>query len=977
MSLINKNFRVEYIDNVLPTPNVTDITDFIVSLDDFVLQSTGILATAAITLNAEFGSFMTDDGGGTTPIISQFDRIRVTVIGDDGITEQSRIFEVKTDLAQLATSSSHFLPLELEGRERNISGIPFGGFFRSATHFDIVEQSIFAYNAQKGTSQPQLVLDTLNIPNFNPNIWDFTQVDNCYDALLTVLDSLDLPVSAGGGGNRFAFIFEDIDLVPNFLSFRVIIQGTNNIGSIPTLEQNDTHPITKIDKIKQASTGTLVVARGRAKTATQPNNYAKFISLLEFYKAIKQYDTTIVYPEDSFVTFDGVSYQANQEVPINTPPPDVEWTAINVGDFIGILQYSPFTNDKLTPIKNGFANPTGGLATDASPDFDNVIAIPDHNLFINDRSLSDANIGTYRNWVMFRTNTVNQLNLTADQRDYLFDIDGAGSQGFGFYEGFRVLVDPNVGALEAPFDGNDSNGFVFAGSVAVFKARPNRSLFNAIPANFDAAGEWFVVRPVETFDQTAVYDEAKVYEFNVDFVPASRIYPGNDRRRGTAPGTLEWRNISGLFMGNDCFHTPSNIEQVDGLFGDSIENSEPLNDPNGDPYIENSAIKITYGYDQSVHTPEQRDVWFKTNKTVLVGDPLGRFLSGLVSNIYNTFTTPNYTNMGWWYAWPTPYPFNRQGGIIENIGELYGGNLNTLNRHRYFDLFNIQYTTTGQIGWTHSDSADLSEITGVQFLFNFDIITSTGRIPFTGDIPFTYWCIDDQGTRWKSKKISYRHLGETQLIQIEFGDLSPVFSTRTPLGIQNSLENIIVPEIEVNEIFFKDKVMIQGFQCEVPYDEYGRYAPNLIEQIINLGFFDAFTGGSGGPVSFIGIIDAYSFIKTPVAISTSNTLSDQRTIIPQFKDYQNIVNVEQLQRFADSASQVEQFPYEQYTVQQGGINDLELEDSIFLHDEFMINEEDDPGNPNTRLVSIREIHYSVPFRGGLIRKLVLAKVIDV
>lgn len=975
MSLITKNYRVEYIDNVSPTPNVTDITDFIHSLDDFVLQSTGILATAAITLNAEFGSFMTDDGGGTTPIISQFDRIRVTVIGDDGITEQSRIFEVKTDLSQLATRSSHFLPLELEGRERNLSGTPFGGFFRSATHSDIVTQIIFSYQSQKGSRQPELLLTSTDVPDFNPNIWDFTQVDNGYDVQGAVMDSLDLPVSAGGGGNRFALVYDDDPGDINNLFFKILKQGTNNIGSIPTLEQNDAHPITKIDKIKQASTGTIVVARGRAKTGTQPNNYAKFTSLLEFYKAIKQYDATIVYPEDSFVTLDDVTYQANQEVPINTPPPTIQWTAIDVGDFIGILQYAPFTNDKLVPLKNGFANPTGGLATDASTDFDNVIAIPDHNLFINDRSLNDAEIGTYRNWVTFRTNTVNQLNLSAAQREYLFDIDGAGGQGFGFYDGFMVLVDQTVGTLEAPFDGNDSNGLLFAGSVAKFRAKPNGVLFNSIPANFNAAGEWFVVRPVQTFDQTAVYDEAKVYEFNVNFSPTTRIYPGNDRRRGTAPGTLEWRDISGQFMGNDCFHTPSNIEQVDGLFGDSIENSEPLNDPNGNPYIENSAIKITYGYNESTQGQEQRDVWFKMIKAILNFGNLGLFLGNLASNIYDTFTTPKYTNMGWWYAWPTPYPFNRSGGISENIGELYGGDLNFLNRHRYFDLFNIQYTTTGKLGWTHSDSADLSEVTGVQFLFNFDITIGTGRIPFTGDIPFTYWCIDSEGTRWKSKKVFYRHLGETQLIQIEFGDLSPVFSTRTPLGIQNALENIIVPEIEVNEIFFKDKVMIQGFQCEMPYDEYGRYAPNLFEQIIKPTFFDAFFGGSGD-IKFEGTIDAYSFIKTPVAISASNELSDQRTIIPQFEDYQNIVNVEQLQRFADSASQVEQFPYEQYTIEQSGINDLELEDSIFLHDEFLINEEDDPGNPNTRLLTIREIHYSVPFQGGLIRKIVAVKVIN-
>ena len=110
-----------------------------------------------------------------------------------------------------------------------------------------------------------------------------------------------------------------------------------------------------------------------------------------------------------------------------------------------------------------------------------------------------------------------------------------------------------------------------------------------------------------------------------------------------------------------------------------------------------------------------------------------------------------------------------------------------------------------------------------------------------------------------------------------------------------------------------------------------------------------------------------------MAISAATVLSAQRTIIPDFEDFQNILNVEQLQRFADSQAQVEAFPYEQYTVSQGGINDLALEDSVYLHD-LLINESDDTAN--TRLLAIREIHYSGTHAGALIRKVVGAKVID-
>ena len=978
MSVVTKNYKVEFINfnSSYVFQSFVDITDFVVSLDDFVLQSTGKISTAKFTLNGEFGNFITNDNSGVTPKIKQFDLIRITIIGDDGVTEQNKIFEVTTDLAQITTRSSYFLPIEMEGRERNLAGVPFGGFFRSATHNALIAQVVSSYNNQHKTLQPALFESDDNdaVPDFNPNIWDFTQVDNCFDAILVVLASLNLPVSAGGGGNRYALIFEDVysGNTPTLgnLEFRIIKQGSRN-PSVPTLQQNDAHPITKIDKIKHPATGSIVVARGRPKTGTQPQNYSLFLSKLEFYRNIKQWDSSITYPVGSYVTFGRQSvnedapqrWQAMLENTNSTPAVGLAWQLVFVGNFIGNIQYSPWTIMKATPIQNGFANPGGDFSTTTT----DAVAIPDHNLVINDvRGEYPDRIGTYRNWVTFRTNTSVAANLTATEQAYLY-------QGSFFYDGQVVLVDPNVGALGGVFSGSDPNGILFEGSMAIWRATPNSLV---IPGD----GDWFVLREVQDFDQCAVYAEAKVYEWNVFFdkAQAGAVYPGADRRRGGAVPEFEWRDISDVFMGNDCFHNPFSIKNVTGLVASVLADGEPLTNQSAFPsfpYNENSGIEIVFGYNQANETQQQHDVWFNLIKKVITGGSIiTQFLINLIPAVYNTYTTPQYTNMGWWFTWPSPYPFSTVETISEDVGELYGGNFATLNDHRYFDLFNIQYTTTGLEGWTHVDSSDLSEITGVEFLFNFDITISDVRIPFSGDVPFAYWCIDKFGTMWKSPKIMYRHLGETQSVKIEFGDLSPVFRGRTPLGIDNVLENIIVAEVEVNEVFFKDTIIIQGFQCETPYDEFGRYAPNLFEQIIKPVFFDIFVGGSS-EVRFIGVIDAFGFTKTPVAISNTTTLSSERTIIPQFEDYQNILNVEQLQRFADAKNQIDEFQYEQYTIVQGGINDLDLEDSIFLKDPYLIDESDD--GANTRKLAIRELHYSVPADSGLIRKMIGVKVIDV
>lgn len=974
MSIVTKNYIVEFIIN---GTTLTDITDSVISLDDFVLQSTGKLSTAKITLDSGFGSFITNANAGATPLLKQFDRIRIGIIGDDGVTFQFKIFEITTDLSQNALQSSYLLPIELEGRERNLSGVPFGGFFRNETHKDMTTAIRGGYNNQIKTLQPSLLDISPDIPNFNPNIWDFTQVDNCFDALLVVLNQLNLPVSAGGGGNRYALIFEDdynvfpTDINLDFMNMKIIIQGTNNTAV--TLAQNDAHPIIKIDKIQNTSTGTVTIARGRPKTSLQPQNYPLFLSRLEFYRNVKLYDNTIDYPTASNVRLGAnvggwpQRYVALVDTTAGDAPPSASWATIDVGDFVGGIQYSPFTIDKATVWQNGFANPDGAF----NPDTIGAISIPDHNLFINDvQGTGDNKIGTYRNWVIFRTNTVLEAGLTARQKGYMLDILGNGTI-FGFFEGFRILVDPNVGALVAPLDGNDPNGLPYADNVAEFITEPN-SLVVATGSAFE--GQWFVIREAEDFDQTAVYDEAIIYEFNVPFTPSNRIYPGGDRRRGGSGASVDfqWRSIADAFLGNECFHTPISVSNVTGLVASNLSDGEPLNNPSAVPYNQNSGLKIVFGYNQAVETQTERNVWFDMIKSNKSGDGLQNLITALAGAVFTTFATPNYTNMGWWFVWPSPFPFSTINVISEEVGELYGGNFATLNSHRYFDLFNIQHTTTGLEGWVHTDSSDLSEITGIEFLFQYDITISGVRVGFTGDVPFSYWAMDRFGTLWKSPKIMYRHLGETQQIKIEFGDLSPVFRGRTPLGIDNVLENIIVGEIEVNEVFFKDDVILQGFQCETPYDEFGRYSPNLWEQIIKPIFFDVFNGGVG-TVNFTGIIDAYGFTKTPVAISPPNILSGERTIIPQFQDFPNIVNVEQLQRFANAQNEIDQFQYRQYTVVQGGINDLELEDPVVLFDPFLINDAD--SGPNTVLLTTRELHYSVPKDGGLIRKAVLVKVI--
>jgi len=328
LSALDRNYKVEFLTGFFPVVK-TDITNFVVSLDDFSLQNNGKLSTAKFTLNSEHGDFLTNSNGGLTPLLTQFDRIEITIIDDQGISVHSKIFEITTDLAQLTRQTQYYLPLELESRERNLKGIAFSGFFRvpPLNFHQIIEKIVIAYSAGVSlTLQPILVTDFAGFdqneaPEFNPNIWDFTNVDNCYDALVYVLTVMNLPVSAGGAGNRFALNFIDDPFTANVLILRVLKQGENNIGSIPTLEQNTTNPIMKIDKIELPSSGTQVLARGRAKTGHLYSDFDKFVGRLEFYRAIPFYDATITYPAGIHVRVGVDRFVSNTNVPLATPPP--------------------------------------------------------------------------------------------------------------------------------------------------------------------------------------------------------------------------------------------------------------------------------------------------------------------------------------------------------------------------------------------------------------------------------------------------------------------------------------------------------------------------------------------------------------------------------------------------------------------------------------------------------------------------------
>jgi len=921
------DYKVEFISS---GGVFTDITDFVHELGKTNFYSDGRISTSSLTLQADFGQFITDSRGGSTPIISQYQRLRLTYTDSDGVAYK-HIFEVINDMGQRTKHGDYLLPLTLEGRERSLSLIPFSGYFDPPIgHKEITQKILSVYGFSKNSATQPTLIDTVNdLPDFNPNFWDFQYIDNCLDALIDVLRVANLGVSAGGAGDRFAITYEDVDGDLNIMRINILIQGTENEGDpfVTITADPILVPIQVIDKIKQPFTGTVMVARGRPGTGGTPRQGDQYRSRLEFYERTQPYNNSTAYKKDAFVMQGaqttnpeipiGQVFQAVQDTTGNTPPNVTFWQTVSAETFIGDIQYSPLTKDKAALYRNECTNAAAAFASnlETSP------KMLDCNIVIND-------VETQRDWVYFRSNTDVVASLDATKKSYLF-------KQLDYYQGFRILVDvSNLGTGAGSFNpaldafgtgaGKDPNGLPYADNHVI-----------------RIGTDWFVIKEHVDFDQIVVRSEG-MFEFNVAFVakskfPASDTANANRRLRQAGAGTPNgWRALGDQFLANDCLHSPSSITNVAGLI-------KPIKKGAGF-YTDNSAVQIVYEYGVTDDTEDWRKVLDQLIGVVAAATGfLGNFALNASTLLYDLFLTPEYRNAGWWISFTAPWPFNNLNSIVEEVGEIYGGStLIELDNHAYFDAFNQRVAYSGAPGFNEPDSADLMEITGVKFIFKLDIQANGVTIPFTGDIPVSYWAIDDNGTIWKSKD-KYRHLGDLQTFTFNFGDFTPVYRARSPFGISNIVTNVLVPELEIRERLFPSRIKIQGFMLELAYDDKGRYLPNILETIIKPTIFNMFSGSlSGVNVSFIGTFDFYQWVKTPIAIENGSSLgiTPDRTIFPEFRDYPNITNIEQLQRAASADFSVEFFQYEQYTLVQNDKADVTLQDTVFFREEFLIPDSD-------------------------------------
>lgn len=851
------------------------------------------------------------------------------------------------------------------------------------------------YERNRGTEQPVLsnynvVSDTGDspptnnygngLPWFNPNNWEFgLNEDTCYNRWMDLIDGAGAAVSAGGALTFYELSFETSGV--NAMDFKLRKSGDNT--TINTVK-NSVATGVKVGEqegMESNPTGTQVQAWGSNYHGSLPVENSKYWSGVIKFQLRPNWSSAAAYEVDAIVKVDSTSetiapthYKCISAHTNQQPPNATYWSVVDMSDEFGdTVQYSPWTDDKARLWSNAGANPD--RATFSAGGWFDI------NTVVNDEKF-------FRTWVDARVTTTN-TNTDLDTLAATYSYDGTRD---GFPRGFRVLVTA-TGTLTGDLANFQNQVAEIVSLNSVGTARAWKKVYNF---NQESDGV-----------HVANLDDGKIYQDTVGGTAASP--------------THSWSAIDTDKYGNDCFHpwstAPANSEGVDKI-------------PNP------SAGKANIARADSTDSTRRPDVTKDGSTFSTNNDSAITFVSQVnipAQTLQNATDTASAPTDPWQrstvgFNLRFPYPNNTEGGIAENVGELYGGGAsegdwsgssvsytagqtvhnNTalyicINNHTSgastepgtganwtdewrkltgfepstLDVQNMHFTHDGQDGFNCLNSAaeDYGQISAISMWLYY----SQTNI-FTGELDdehkFRAWAIDTRdNVVYQDFVIRFSEHWEE--IRLPISGFRPYRGRKPLTAIEAALSDFKpAKEMEMINIFEWRNIKLFGVQYQSQYDEFGRFNP-AAATLDSAG--TAVTWANllplGTTVTRTLIMDGFHFVKPLLAVSGSVT---DRNIEPDFQQFPNIEIYDQLVNAAKSQLEIEKFQHKEFNIDSTGdeIFDVRFGDSFYLENDNLVNNSDN-GSNNIKLVAKR-IEYSITKppqgRGGLRRKINGAKI---
>ena len=427
----NWNIAITHYD--ISTAIQTIITDNFISLPMATDTGTEDINSARLVLSAPSGKFLT-----TTPVLDQFDRIRI-VITDDSGSIYNKVFDIIKIIPSWTKSEGTRVTLQLVGIEHWLQKINYIKPFAFEGAFEVVQDIGRYYNVNRGTLQPELTghdsttHNKLPTSNYQKNSYDFAVNEApCMDRIMETVDKLGGSVDNGGILDFYDFKFNSDPVSFTTMQLKVFSSGSPTAGSEPVLSESSSTNVGETDSGIESITGTVVSAWGAVDQGSLPVNISQYNSKNRRLNFLPYWATTENYKENSIVLYDGGMYKANQDNIAEQPDTSISWDSWTETNYYGNLVYSPWTHGVDSQVGNKYwrdsgTNPTNTIGGNKLGNgfYDNNVIVYDdvQNYY---RTMVD---------VVLTTSNPKPSDITSNValQKYLYN-------NTNFYRGFRVLL---------------------------------------------------------------------------------------------------------------------------------------------------------------------------------------------------------------------------------------------------------------------------------------------------------------------------------------------------------------------------------------------------------------------------------------------------------------------------------------------------------------------------------------------------------
>lgn len=329
--------------------------------------------------------------------ISHYDRFRLFMRDDSG-NEFVRWYEYAPgDQSMTVSESAGFgrvVVLTLLGLEYHLDKIHYVANHIGRTGAYVASDIVAAYNESRGSDQPELTVNSNALPTWINNNFPYGETPvPCRDRLNDLAKSFAAPPSIGGTLDFYTMEYDstgpqDLELTVRSLGARDA--GTITAGALAGGEDD------RMTSFAPPQATRIVGVFGR-DSGSLPPGYAEYAGRELRYQYLPPWDATAAYPAGAEVRADRANFgpvhvciAANTGVPVTNA---AFWRRETYAEYLGHIQYSPWTDDKATLWASCGFDP--GDDTDwgkSMPDFNAVVRTDDFFRTTVDHAGSAADI---------------------------------------------------------------------------------------------------------------------------------------------------------------------------------------------------------------------------------------------------------------------------------------------------------------------------------------------------------------------------------------------------------------------------------------------------------------------------------------------------------------------------------------------------------------------------------------------------------